>query len=190
MRSARLHFLLWPWFTALLVMIPFTAASESKSAPQARPQNEHTPKAIVLPQGILKILKADPDSGSDCAGSPSDYSAWVMNLDGSVPEIVVQGRGTCLCSATGNCAFWIFKKTTSGFKTVLATDLVQDFNFKNTRTNGYRDLVTSAHGSISDSELRVFRFDGTRYRLKKCYDKRYMYPMKYPKITPEPCPQL
>lgn len=191
MTNIHPHFARLLWIVALLVASPLTALPQSKSrAPVPRPSHA-TLKPISVPGWVAPKLRPDSSADADgCGGSASDYSAWEIDLsDSGVSAVIVQGKTTCLCGAVGNCSFSIFESVPP-HKTILDTDLVQEFHFKNARTNGYRDLVTSAHSSISDSELRVFRFDGKRYRLKKCYDKNYMYPMKYAKITPEPCPKL
>lgn len=190
----RFAFLLW--VVALLVASRLTAVPQSKSrAPAPRPSHA-TLEPISVPRWVAP--KPGPDSDADgCGDSSSDYSAWEIDLsDSGVSAVIVQGKTTCLCGAVGNCSFSIFESVPP-HKTLLDTDLVQEFHFRSARTNGYRDLVTSSAGAV-DSELRIFRFDGKRYTLKECYDKSYIYrdkqgnphTMKNPKITPEPCQQL
>lgn len=196
LKSAHPHLVQWICLGAIFLASPF-AASQSKS--RAPHPVRITPREISVPKWVAPA--PGPDSGADtdgCGGSAADYSAWEMDLNNSgVPAVIIQGRTTCLCGGVGNCSFSIFQDVPP-HKTLLYTDMVQEFHFKGTRTNGYRDLVTSTHGSAFDSELRVFRFDGTRYALKECYDQSYIWrdkqgnphTMRNPKTTPEPCPQF
>ena len=97
-----------------------------------------------------------------------------FNHDGE-PEIVVRGSGRYFCSPTGNCDFWIYRRTESGYEPLLLTGNVSQFYFYGTFSNGYRDIVTAMHGSAGDSDLSVYRFDGTQYRLVRCMSRSYSY---------------
>jgi hypothetical protein len=95
--------------------------------------------------------------------------------DDTKPEFVVQGLNKYLCTITGNCSFWIYQKTGNGYERVLEASDVQQYNFKRTLSNGYRDLMTSTHDSAFDSSLSLYRFDGDEYRLTECGERSYSY---------------
>ena len=70
--------------------------------------------------------------------------------------------------------------------------MVQTFSVKNTRTNGYRDIQTSAHGSATSSEFTLYKFNGKRYKAAQCWDRVYKLPEdggngKKPTITAVAC---
>ncbi len=88
-------------------------------------------------------------------------------------QIIVQGVGECQCSPTGNCSFWVYEKSTDGYRRLLVTNMVQVFSVENTRSHGYRDIVTGAHGSAFDTDLTVFKFDGERYQPRECWSMSY-----------------
>jgi hypothetical protein len=55
----------------------------------------------------------------------------------------------------------------------LATDNVQGFSVESTRTHGYRDLMTSSHGSATMHGLTLYKFDGKQYRQTDCAVEEY-----------------
>jgi len=199
LKNPRRRFAMLLWTITLLIASPATATPQSKSRTPVPQASQETLRPISVPRWVAP--EPGPDSSADadgCGGSASDYLAWEIDLnDSGVLAVIVQGKTTCLCGAVGNCSFSIFQSVPP-HKVLLDTGLVQEFHFKRARTKGYRDLVTSAHGSAFDSELRIFQFDGKRYRLKECYDKSYSYLDKqgnlhtrdHAKVTPEPCPQF
>lgn len=102
----------------------------------------------------------------------------LMDLDGDgVPEIVAQANDTRAgCGAAGNCPFWIFKKTSEGYKLILDTrdkdgiGGAELITIEDTLTNGFRDLVLAAHDSASEETLIVLRYRNGMYRETACYD--------------------
>lgn len=97
-----------------------------------------------------------------------------LNRDGK-PEFAVQGLNEHLCSPTGNCSFWIYRQSDKGYEPLLDTGDVQQYYFQNTISNGYRDIITAMHGSATDSDLSVYKFDGKQYQLKECMERSYSY---------------
>jgi len=95
-----------------------------------------------------------------------------LNADGT-PEVVVKGE-RCLCSVTGNCWLGIYRRGKGGYEELLDAGITQTYHFLSSRSHGYRDLVTTMHGSAYDSVVFLFRFDGRRYRLRECYDRTYL----------------
>jgi len=93
-----------------------------------------------------------------------------LNGDGK-PEILIHGIGD-ICGAN-NCANWIYRKTGKGYELILDADAINNVEVRNTRTNGYRDVMTAMHGSASDSDLTLYKFDGQRYRRKGCFERHY-----------------
>jgi hypothetical protein len=107
-------------------------------------------------------------------------------------ELLVQASDDCNCSPTGNCGFWVLHKSGRGFDVLLATDNVQSFSVQNTRAHGYRDLMTSSHGSATMHELTLYKFDGKQYRQMDCAMEEYVVRedgsiADRPVITSMPC---
>jgi hypothetical protein len=113
--------------------------------------------------------------------NPQDCSAEIDNIriaraalhSAQETELLVQASDNCNCGGTGNCAFWILHKTAHGFDVLLETDMVQIFSVEATRNRGYKDVMTSAHGSATFSELTLYEFDGKRYHKARCADQQY-----------------
>ena len=202
LRNTRFRFLQWPWLAALFITIPLAVTTESKSPAVLPCRDQPAMQRVLLPPPILqRIEKIAPGAVANtpgCGLSASDYSAWSVKLNNSILAFVAQGRTSCLCE-DGNCSLWIFQKTPTGFRDLLDDFGVHDFHFKSTRTMGYPDLVTSAHSAPFDFKLNVFRFDGTRYELRECWDRSFanwnkygkvIHVSKHGKVTREGCPQL
>lgn len=94
-----------------------------------------------------------------------------LNRDGKT-EILLSGKNN-LCSATGNCAFWIFAKDKKGYKKLLyASDYNELEKFgtqiKNSKTNGFPDILLKGHLNASDTTYDTYKFDGKKYRQTNC----------------------
>jgi hypothetical protein len=59
------------------------------------------------------------------------------------------------------------------------------------QADGLPDVQVQQHGSATFSELRLYQFDGTHYRLTKCMDQSYASNterlLEKPIITEKPC---
>jgi hypothetical protein len=116
-----------------------------------------------------------------------------LNDDG-IPEVIAQVWGVRAgCGATGNCPFWVFSKSDSGYKLILGKDgwVFQIFTVEPTVTNGFHDLVLGMHDSASEKTLYIYQFKNGRYRRGACYDADWApmnakgwHELKNPLITP------
>jgi hypothetical protein len=96
-----------------------------------------------------------------------------------------------LCSPTGNCEVWIFRQLGDKYSVILNRGAVQNFTIQPTITNGFHDIVLGQHGSATEQGLKLFRFDGSAYRLAACYEARWeilehgeAHGLDQPQITP------
>ena len=141
----------------------------------------------------LRPGKADLDTHSEkqLLADAADTRIELVDLDGDgKPEVIAQSWGMETCGATGNCAFWVFKKIDGGYKTILHGG-AQVFVVEETITNGFRDITLGLHDSASESELRPYRFSEGKYRKQGCFDASWTKEiggpiLKKPIITP--CP--
>lgn len=86
-------------------------------------------------------------------------------------EVIAQAGGANSdCSPTGNCPLWVLRRQADGFHVILSASSEQTFTIQTTQTNGLHDLVLGMHGSAFESELRLYKFDGSRYKQRGCYE--------------------
>jgi hypothetical protein len=88
-------------------------------------------------------------------------------------NLLVQASDSCNCGGTGNCSFWILRERPGGFDTLLKTIMVQNFSLEPSSSHGYKDVITYAHGSATDGELKLYQFDGKQYRKTRCASQQY-----------------
>jgi hypothetical protein len=115
----------------------------------------------------------DIQSEKQLLDAAADTRIEVVDLDGDgKPEVIAQSWGDEMCGATGNCAFWIFKKIGSVYKAILI-GAAQTFAVEETGTNGFRDVTLGLHDSATKSELRLYRFSEGRYHKRGCFDANW-----------------
>jgi hypothetical protein len=116
----------------------------------------------------------------------------MIDLDGDgVPEVVAQAFAGC--SATGNCPFWIFRKTGKHYEPLLET-YGQTFTIQKHSTRGYKDIVVSVHGSATQFGLTDYHYSDGQYVAAGCYNGEWevlegneVRELKVPRITPYAC---
>ncbi len=100
------------------------------------------------------------------------------------------------CAPVGNCRFWIFKKKANDYEVLLQSDGgdVQTFKLENTKSKGYFDIKTTAHGDAWSGGIHIYKFDGEKYKVSECYKYNYSYlnngkliELKEPTITSRKC---
>jgi hypothetical protein len=103
----------------------------------------------------------------------ADTRIELVDLDGDgTPEVLAQSWADETCGAVGNCLFWIFKKTNTGYQSILNGG-AQTFSVEDTNTNGFRDVTLGLHDSAIESRLYLYRFNDGRYRKYGCYDAKW-----------------
>lgn len=110
-----------------------------------------------------------------------------LNSDGT-PEVVAQGMVSC--GATGNCPFWVLRKSEPGYEVLLEGE-AQTFTIQGSSTNGFRDIVLSTHGSYSSGGLTNYQYQENAYKDVGCYYNEWtvlegenVRELKEPRITP------
>lgn len=122
-----------------------------------------------------------------------------VDLDGDgVREVIAQPQDykSGLCGATGNCSFWIFKKSGTAYKLLFDSGQGNGwemFTIETTRTNGYFDIVLAAHVSASEKFLGLHQVINGKYQQVHCYWVDWInhdhdnQPLKNPNIFSLPC---
>ena len=113
----------------------------------------------------------DAASARELLETANETRVKLIDLNGDgVPEVIAQASDDEFCSPTGNCAFWVFLRSSSEYRIILERHAIQEFEVLPTRTNGFNDLVLGQHGSATESGLYIYRFAKGRYRKGPCYD--------------------
>jgi len=101
-----------------------------------------------------------------------------LNQDGN-KEILLRGQNFNLCSAVGNCGFWIYEKKGNKFKKILySTDYIDvsesGKQVKRNKTKGYFDILLKGHITAADTNYLTYKFDGKKYQQKNCLVHTYV----------------
>lgn len=107
-------------------------------------------------------------------------------------EVIAQAGDDTQCSPTGNCSLWVLRRERDGYHLILSAESEQTFTIQTTRTNEFHDLVLGMHGSAFESDLRLYKFDGSRYKQAACYEASWQivdehgnaHHLKEPQIRP------
>jgi peroxiredoxin len=153
-------------FGTLIVSALLTATCASST----RAQRRHPPKA---PNNLLATL--DQDDRHCVQQSGLDKSVAVTPIQLAVNrrrQILVRGSGLCLCGAQ-NCAFWIYQKTGQNYELLLKGTGSTKVEAVRASAKGYRNVVSESHASASETIVRTYRYDGSRYQLLTCVNRAY-----------------
>jgi hypothetical protein len=105
--------------------------------------------------------------------------------------LVVQGTGTCMCGAVGNCPFWLVSEG-SNPKILLKAEGIQTFSVQEDRASARFDLILGSHDSAMETYIQRFRSEGSEYRRAGCatidWDDETGNQLTPPRITSSPCP--
>lgn len=101
-----------------------------------------------------------------------------LNGDGQ-KEILLRGKLSPLCSAVGNCGFWIFEKKGKNYRKILASSDYAEIaeigsQIKKTKTKGYNNILLKGHITAGDTSYRFYKFDGRKYKESKCLVNAYI----------------
>jgi hypothetical protein len=91
-----------------------------------------------------------------------------LNGDG-VPEVIFQGSGSEFCGGSGNCSFFIFEKSSHGYRKLLDVPGIQRIAIDPKASEGYRDLFLTVHDSAYEQTIFQYRFKSGKYRKANCY---------------------
>lgn len=188
---------------AVALNLPILCALSLVFAFDAKQSSAQRRREVKVPQAIVQQLFKD-DELKDALEYKHEYTieglskrlvAELIDLNGDGKlELSVHGIND-ICGAA-NCASWIYHKTTNGYQLLLDAGSIQNVKPQRTFTNGYRDIITSMHGSAFDSDLSLYTFDGKMYRLKACFYRHYrnyndkrgrLHVSKHPLVTRAKC---
>ena len=127
----------------------------------------------ILP--VWQELKKDDDFRDLIAMAPGRYDCSELleikreDLNGDRhDEFFVTGKDLQFCGATGNCHLWVFGIRNGRVVQLLHSGGITIERQKSKR-NGLQNLVVRFNGSSYPDSLFEYRFDGSRFRLARCY---------------------
>src|SRR5579872_154339 len=134
-------------------------------------------------EGLISALSAQirPSMNELAIKSEEELRQFVVQIrvraidltgNGST-EFIAQGMDDRSCSPTGNCDLWVFRRKGSSYVSILYSAVAQTYTIQPTVTHGFYDLVVGMHGSATEQDLKVYRFDGYKYRYAACYDANW-----------------
>ena len=128
---------------------------------QESPTSVFKGRQTRVPRSIRRELS---ESIEDCPylSDSTRMNAYRLR-SGRTNLLSVHARNLCFCGATGNCAFWIYRKERAQYSRILETDMVQDFGFLAESHHGLPDLVIWSHDSATRTPGAWWRFDGQQY---------------------------
>jgi hypothetical protein len=133
-------------------------------ADQMRPMcfGPETP-CVTVPTSNIGEIKSE----AELQEAVMDTRIALIDLnDDGVTEVL--GQGMLNCGATGNCPFWIFRKTKLGYELLLDGE-AQTFTIQKSKTNGFHDIVLATHGSSSSGGLMDYHYEEGVYQEAGCY---------------------
>ena len=88
-----------------------------------------------------------------------------LNRDG-VPEYELEMGGACACGAA-NCSIYIYRRVAESFESILDDASGLGVEVLKNATNGYADLIVTAHDTAATQYETTYTFDGKHYRESK-----------------------
>jgi hypothetical protein len=156
----------------LLALVPLTLFSCSRPAEKLKPEPSATGQDAPVPDEIKNQLL----SAADIREGAELYAKTII-IDAQ-SRLLIHSRGKSLCSVTGDCPYWIFQKTESGYAqetegSALSVDIEAGKSpFPEVLARLAVFTPAGIDPPLSDSifsfELRLYQFDGNHYRLTKC----------------------
>lgn len=201
-----MHKILWLLFVGVC-FVPFVSAQQGWVLPHLQELDEanalskngvhlSSDETSLLKRAAAKVVdecvkESDAMEHETDNGLPRSFRVKRIAIGpGGVTGLVVQGMGSCMCGATGNCPFWLIGENGSP-RLLLTEPVIQSFAIESVQSHGYYDVVLGSHDSAMRIDLQRFRFDGTRYRRHGCAllesGDQFGNQLRRPRITPSPC---
>ncbi len=85
-------------------------------------------------------------------------------------DLVVTDQSAC--SPTGNCSILVLRSADGRYRVVL-DGIGQSFTIRPDRTEGFRNIELTMHGSATESTVKTYKFNGSRYLRSACQDVHF-----------------
>jgi len=165
----------------LSITFLFFTVSVSQSAELSR---RKIPRDLI--QWVIKdIEKTNHMSKEELEALNENLKCELHDLNGDgLPEFLLHIESHFWCGAGTNCHYWVVQRARKGYKVLLEDMCIQ---VRNTVSNGYKDLISEAsmgsrmeviykrgkpiRADRQEIAVRVYKYDGKKYQLRKSYDK-------------------
>lgn len=115
---------------------------------------------------------------------PSSFHGIAVDLTGDKKEVLLVEMA---CNSH-NCPVWMYQKRGDRYVELLSDDATTIVGFRvlQTRSHGLPDIQITQHDSSTQSEVRIHRFDGKKYRFDHCFVEQWIS-KEETKTTPIRC---
>jgi hypothetical protein len=144
---------------AVLVTLIQLTLSISGCAPKTPEETNTGPDASAVDMSVPPQIRDQLLSAEDIRGRAT-LKSETIEVDATQKRLLISGEGPFLCSPTGNCPYWIFRQTLAGYEMEIDLDVAQEVTIETGKTK-FPGVLARQHGSATDSELRLYQFDGT-----------------------------
>src|SRR5688572_15705052 len=154
--------------------------SQEAKAPSGPQESSLIVEDVPVPAGIQSQLLPPEDLGGG-----TRLRARLLPTGEGPPRLLITGEGA-FCSPTGNCDHWIFRESSTGYELEADLGSAQTVSIQRSARSKFPEVLAQQHGSATMSGLRLYEYDGTRYRLTKCIDQHYVDPSDPERILDKP----
>lgn len=183
--SAQAKDFTWDWRTQ--EVIGRTDQSLNITSKLTEPERNQLLDAV-----IVRLMKSMNDAGYDderIREVASTTRLRFVELGEGKPVILATSLGSeGGCDLLANCPFWIFRKTDTGYVSLLDT-VAASYTTQPTATGGYTDLVIARHTTPNETRLTLYKYTDGRYADWACYTATFAPPkegggIQDPEIAP------
>lgn len=102
-----------------------------------------------------------------------DVAQVDLNDDGEQEEFLVRGKNAQMCSAVGNCGFWILEVTKKEARVLLSDTDFWDGSqlgeqIQSKHSSGYATVLLKYHFTAAETGYTTYSFDGKEYAESRC----------------------
>lgn len=166
---------------------PVSNAAVNNTAPLANTASNEKKDIFQLiskDKEISEYLK-DSKGGADALAKTMSVKNTDLNADGQ-PEFIVMLEDEQLCGAHGNCPNWVYQKTGGEYKLLLRTR-GESLTVEKASTNKFTDLRSEGSNSAVELGVTIYKFDGSKYQPKVCFNEVSDGKSDKPKIVTLKC---
>ena len=134
----------------------------SGSSVQAQQPGQDRPIPRELFAQLRRDLSDDPVFADERELQATVRVADRMDLDGDGSDEYVLGTTGVHCGATGNCAFWVYRREAGDWRRIHSA---YGFGVEalSTRTNGFVDVASTSRTSANETSRETYAFNGEEY---------------------------
>lgn len=131
----------------------------------ALPASQRTAIVAALMRWDRQLGRKLPDDSQSPTGNALVDTVRLGRADEN--DLVLTDRSSC--SPTGNCSILVLRPAQGRYRVVL-DGIGQTYTIKRARTKGFRNIELSMHGSATESTIKAYKFNGSRYVRAGCYN--------------------